>query len=100
MSKYERQRVEIVSLQDGDTFELPGHREAICRVTFHKLKQDDDGREMRIIGYDILEGALHWPVMYLPVDYPVVLLLPTTTYVQLSGKAFVDSLTKQHGVSK
>jgi hypothetical protein len=100
MSKYERQKVEVASLQDGDTFELPDHRHAVCRVTFHKLKCDEDGREMRIIGYDILEGTLHWPVLYLPVDYPVILLLPTTTYVKLSGKAFVDSLVEQHGVER
>lgn len=101
MSKYERQRVVISSLQDGDTFELPGHRHAICRVTFHKLVIDeDDGQEMGLIGYDILEGTLHWPVIRLPMDYPVILLLPTTTYVQLGGKAFIDSLVEHYGVEQ
>lgn len=100
MSRYERQKVAVGSLQDGDTFELPGHRQAICRVTFTKLKEDEDGREIRMIGYDILEGTLHWPFIYLPIDYPVILLLPTTTYVKLTGKEWVESLTEHHGVAE
>jgi hypothetical protein len=98
MSRYERMKVEVRSLGEGDTFEHPARRDTVCRVSHTSLKEDDAGHELRIIGYDILEGGLHWPVTYLPSDYPVILLLPTTTYVQLSGKGFIESLTEQHGV--
>ena len=97
MSKYDRQRVDVASLQDGDVFELPG-RGAVCKVNYHRLKRDEDGREIGVIGYSILEGSLHWPVIYLPPDFPIILLLPTTTYVTLSGKDWLDSLTEHHGV--
>jgi hypothetical protein len=99
MSKYERQPVEVIALQEGDTFELPGRHDTICRASHVSLKEDDSGRQFKIVGYDILEGSLHWPVIYLPPDFMVILLLPTTTYVKLSGKAWVDSLTEHHGVS-
>lgn len=98
MSKYERQQVVVASLQDGDVFELPGRPGTVCKATFTSLKRDEDGREIRIIGYDILEGSLHWPVIYIPMDFPVILLLPTTTYVRLSGKDWVNSLAEHHGV--
>lgn len=97
---YERQPVVVSSLQEGDKFELPRRAGTVCQVTFHKLKEDDDGRQIGIIGYDILEGPLHMPVIHLPADYPIMLLLPTTTYVQLSGKDWVEGLTEHHGVSK
>lgn len=98
--KYERQHVEANALADGDTFELPGRPETICRVSHTSLIDEEDGRQFRCIGYNILEGPLHWPVIYCPPGFKVVLLLPTTTYVSLGGKAWVDSLTEHHGVSE
>lgn len=100
MSKYERQPVVVGSLGEGDTFELPGRPDTVCRVGTTSLKEDEDGRVFRIIMYDILEGPLHWPVIYVPPDFIVMLLLPTTTYVALSGKNWVESLTEQHGVKE
>lgn len=98
MSRYERQPVVVGSLHEGDTFELPGRPDTVCRVGTTSLKEDEDGRQLRILLYDILEGPLHWPVIYVPPDFPVILLLPTTTFIQLSGKDWVESLTEQHGV--
>lgn len=100
MSRYERQKVVVSSLSDGDVFELPRRPGTICRVTFHKLKEDEDGQQIGIIGYDIVEGPLHMPVLYMPADYPITLLLPTTTYVKLTGKDWIESLTEHHGVSE
>lgn len=100
MSQYERQPVDAESLQDGDVFELPGRDGTICKASYTNLVEHDDGRAFKIIGYDIVEGSLHWPVIYLPPNSQVVLLLPTTTYVALSGKDWVDSLTEQHGVKE
>lgn len=98
MGKYERQMVEVGSLHDGDTFELPSRPDTICRVNHTSLINDDDGTCLRVIGYDIIEGPLHWPVIYCPPGSKVALLLPTTTHVHLSGKDWVNSLTEQHGV--
>lgn len=100
MSRYERQKVDVASLQDGDIFELPGRPDTVCKVSYHRLKEDEDGREIGVIGYDILEGSLHWPVIFLPHDFPINLLLPTTTFVAMSGKDWVNSLAEHHGVSK
>jgi hypothetical protein len=99
MSRYERQPVEVGALADGDTFELPGRPDTICRVSHTSLVADDE-RELRVIGYDILEGPLHWPVIYCPPGFQVVLLLPTTTYSYGSGKDWVKSMTEKHGVSE
>jgi hypothetical protein len=97
VSRYERQPVEVGALSDGDTFELPGRPDTICRVSHTSLVADDE-RELRVIGYDILEGPLHWPVIYCPPGFQVVLLLPTTTYSYGSGSAWVKDLTEKHGV--
>lgn len=98
MSRYERQKVEVSSLQEGDIFELPRRAETIVKVSSHRLRREEDGSMLGIIGYDIVEGPLHWPFIYLPHDYKVTLLLPTTTYVALSGRDFVEALKEQHGV--
>lgn len=100
MSRYERQKVVVASLQDGDVFELPGHYGTVCKVNYHRLKEDEDGRQIGVIGYDIVEGPLRWPWIHLPSDFQIVLLLPTTTYVQLGGKDWVEGLTEHHGVKK
>lgn len=100
MSRYERQKVEVASLQEGDIFELPRRPGTIVKVSYHRLKEDDEGQRIGMIGYDIVEGPLHWPFIYLPSDYPVTLLLPTTTYVDLRGKDYVASLTEHHGVKQ
>jgi hypothetical protein len=99
MSRYDRERVDVRSLENGNMFELPGRPETICEVTHTSLVSDDE-REFHIVGYNILEGPLHWPVIYLPPGFEVILLQPTTTYVHLSGKAWVDSLTEHHGVKE
>lgn len=99
MSKYERQWIPVASLEVGNVFELPNREDTVCRVDHHSLI-DEESRRFHIVGYSILEGSLHWPVIYLPHDYQVVLLLPTTTYVKLSGKEWVDSLTEHHGVNE
>jgi hypothetical protein len=99
MSRYERQPVEVGALSDGDVFELPGKPETVCRVS-HTSLIDEEGRQFRIIGYDILEGPLHWPVIYCPPGYEVILLLPTTSYHYGSGKDWVKSMTEKHGVSE
>jgi hypothetical protein len=99
MSRYERQWVEAEALQDGDTFELPGKPETVCRANYVNLVEQDEW-QYKVIGYDIIEGPLHFPVIHLPPGFRVILLLPTTTYVQMSGKDWVDSLTEQHGVKK
>lgn len=99
MSKYERSFIPVGSLEVGNVFELPNRPETVCRVDHHSLVEEE-GRRFHVIGYSILEGSLHWPCIYLPVDYQVVLLLPTTTYVKLSGKEWVNSLTEHHGVSQ
>lgn len=98
MAKYERQFQPVGSLQVGDHFELPNREDTVCRCDHHSLVDDDRGK-FHIIGYSIVEGCLHWPVIYLPVDYQIVMLIPTTTYVKLSGKEWVDSLTEHHGVT-
>jgi hypothetical protein len=99
MSKYERSHAPVGSLQVGDHFELPRRQDTVCRCDHHSLVENDEG-SWHIIGYSIIEGDLHWPVIYLPVDYQVVMLLPTTTYVKLSGKEWVNSLTEHHGVKE
>jgi len=90
--KYERQNVEVSSLQDGDLFELPRQPDTVCRVNYHRLKEDDDGRRIGLIGYDILDGPLRWPWIHLPADYPITLLLPITTFVALGGKDWIKSV--------
>lgn len=100
MTRYERQKVEVSSLQEGDVFELPRRPGTICKVSYHRLRDEDDGSRLGIIGYDIIEGPLHWPWIYLPSDFQVTLLLPTTTFVQLKGKDWVEGLTEHHGVKK
>lgn len=94
MSKYEREWVPVASLEVGNMFDHPFRNNCICECQHHSLH---DGQHL--IGYTIKEGSLHWPVIYLPVDFEVELLIPTTTFVQLSGKDWVNSLTEQHGVS-
>lgn len=98
MSKYEREWVSVGSLHEGDHFELPNKPDTICKVEHTSLSDLGDW-PVRIIGYVILEGSLHWPVLYVHPDYQVVLLTPTTTYVHMGGKDWVDSLTEHHGVS-
>jgi len=98
MTQYERQQVPVSSLQDGDVFELPRRRDVRCKVSFHKLMDDEDGRRIGVIGFNIIEGSLGRPWISLPADYPIWLLLPTTTYVHLGGKDWMNSLTEQHGV--
>jgi hypothetical protein len=100
MSKYERQPVDVGSLHDGDTFELPTRPDTICRVSHTSLKSEEDGATFHIIGYDIIDGPLHWPVIYCPPGSKVMLLVPTTTYVRMSGKDWVESLTEHHGVKE
>lgn len=100
MSRYERQKVEVSSLQEGDVFELPRRPDTVCKVSYHRLREEEDGQLTGVIGYDIVEGSLHWPWIYLPHDYPITLLLPTTTYVALRGKDWIDGLTEHHGVKK
>jgi hypothetical protein len=99
MSGYERSWIPVGSLEVGNVFELPNREDTVCRVDHHSLVEEE-GLHWHIIGYSIIEGRLHWPVIYLPHDYQVVLLLPTTTYVKLSGKEWVDSLTEHHGVKE
>jgi len=99
MSKYERELVPVASLEVGNTFELPYRDDTICRVDHHSLV-NREGQRFHVIGYSILEGGLHWPVIYLPVDYEVILLIPTTTYIKLGGKDWVKSLTEHHGVKE
>jgi hypothetical protein len=94
MSKYEREWVPVASLQVGNSFEHPFRDDTICRVEHHSLVE-----AQHIIGYSIVEGCLHFPVVYLPADFEVIMLLPTTTYVKLSGKEWVDSLTEHHGTT-
>lgn len=94
MSKYEREFVPVASLEVGNVFEHPFRDDTICKVEHHSLHE-----ECHILGYTIAEGSLHWPVIYLPVDFEVCLLIPTTTFVKLSGKEWIDSLTEHHGVS-
>lgn len=91
MPKYERQWVDVASLEVGNSFEHPSRSDTICRCDHHSL-HEEEGRRFHILGYSITEGTLHWPVIYLPVDYQVVLLLPTTTYVKLSGKEWIGTL--------
>jgi hypothetical protein len=89
--KYERQLVDFRSLQDGDIFEHPVRDDTICKVTYANLKREEE-QEIKIVQYTIVEGSLHWPVIYLPPEFEVTLLLPTTTYVALSGKAWIDKI--------
>jgi hypothetical protein len=98
MSKYERQPVDVASLQEGDVFELPKQPGSVCKVSYHNLREEENGQQIGIIGYSILEGNLHWPVIYLPPNFQIMLLLPTTTHVHLSGKDWVQGLTEHHGV--
>lgn len=102
MSRYEQQSVVVSSLQEGDTFRvpLPGLIESILKVTYHRLREDEDGQRIGVIGFNIVEGPLRFPVIHLPEDFPVILLLPKTTYVHLSGKSWVESLTEHHGVTE
>lgn len=98
MSKYEREWVPVNSLEVGNSFEHPFREDTICKVEHHSLVDDDRGK-FHIVGYSIVEGCLHFPAVYLPVDFQVVLLVPTTTFVKLSGKEWVNSLTEHHGVT-
>jgi len=95
MSKYEREWVPVNSLQVGNSFEHPFRGDTICKVEHHSMHEDQ-----HIIGYSIVEGCLHWPVVYLPVGFEVCLLVPTTTFVQLSGKDWINTLTEHHGVKE
>lgn len=99
MPKYEREWVAVGSLEVGNSFEHPFIPDMVCRVDHHSLVNRDNIR-FHILGYSIIEGHLHWPVIYLPVDFEVILLTPTTTYVKLSGKEWVGSLTEHHGVKE
>lgn len=95
MTKYEREWVDVRSLEVGNSFEHPFRDDTVCRVDHHSLVEDT-----HLIGYSIIDGCLHWPVVYLPPEFQVCLLIPTTTYVKLSGKDWVNSLTEHHGVKE
>lgn len=96
--KYDRQLIQMMSLQEGDVFQHPLRDDTLCKVSYANLKQEEH-QQLKIIGYTIVEGQLHWPVLYAPADAEVTLLLPTTTFVQLSGKDWISSLTEEHGTS-
>lgn len=93
--KYDRERVPVRSLEVGTVFEHPFMADTICKCEHHGLRE-----ETHIIGYTIVEGHLHFPAVYLPPDFEVIMLIPTTTFVQLSGKEWVESLTEHHGVKE